>query len=184
MRLPTSSSNMREIPRLRTRGKAEKSDSLEAQNSAQPSLGWAFGYVFKEAYRAFSDTFREQLRPYGITLGQWYFLRELWNEEGLSQRELSQRVGVSEPTTGTALDVMERRKLIFRRRKKGDHRSQFIHLTPRGRSLRNEVLALAIQVNERAIRGLSTKEVSALRSKIFKMINNLETARRPRDYVK
>ena len=176
---------MREIPRqLPTKSKAMESDNRESQNSAPPSLGWAFGYVFKEAHRAFSDTFREQLRPYGITLGQWYFLRELWNEEGLSQRELSQRVGVSEPTTGTALDVMERRKLIIRRRKKGDHRSQFIHLTPKGRSLRNKVLALAIQVNERAISGLSTKEVSDLRSKIFKMIHNLEAARRPQEYIK
>ncbi len=46
--------------------------------------------------------------PYGLKRGQWYFLRVLWTEDGLSQRELSARVGTMEPTTVIALRSMER----------------------------------------------------------------------------
>ena len=40
------------------------------------------------------------------TRGQWYFLRVLWITDGLSQRELSARVGMMEPTTVIALRSM------------------------------------------------------------------------------
>jgi DNA-binding MarR family transcriptional regulator len=153
--------------------KVAMQDGHEGPLATQLPLGWSFGYVFREANRAFSDTFREQLKPYGITLGQWFFLRELWDEEGLSQRELSHRVGVREPTTAAALEIMVKRKLIVRRKRQGDHRSQFVHLTPNGRSLRKEVLALAIKLNERAVRGFSDADVKDLREKIMKMISNL-----------
>jgi DNA-binding MarR family transcriptional regulator len=138
-------------------------------------FGWAFGYVFKEAHRAFSDAFRDQLKPYGITLGQWYFLRELWDEDGLTQRELSRRVGVREPTTGTAIELMEGRKLVMRKRKAQDHRSLYVYLTPKGRALREGILVLAKALNKKAIRGFTTTEVADIRRKVFQMIDNLQS---------
>jgi DNA-binding MarR family transcriptional regulator len=138
-------------------------------------LGWAFGYVFKEAHRAFSDAFRDQLKPYGITLSQWYFLRELWDEDGLTQRELSRRVGVREPTTGTAIELMERRKLVMRKRKLQDHRSLYVYLTPKGRALREGILVLAKALNKRAIRGFTTAEIADIRRKLFRMIDNVRS---------
>jgi DNA-binding MarR family transcriptional regulator len=150
-----------------------KPDKQAVGNPDKSALGWSFGYVFREANRAFSDTFRIQLRSYGITLGQWFFLRELWDEEGLSQRELSRRVGVREPTTATALEIMEKRGLILRRRKQRDHRSQFVHLTHKGRALRDRLLSLAIKVNERALGDLSDHDANDLRAKIMTMIANL-----------
>jgi MarR family transcriptional regulator, organic hydroperoxide resistance regulator len=161
---------------IQSRGPRRERPTRPNRGNAPPEelrLGWSFGYVFREANRAFSDTFRDELRPYGITLGQWFFLRELWDEEGLSQRELSKRVGVREPTTATALEIMARRKLIVRRKKQGDHRSQFVHLTAKGRSLRNELLVAAFDLNNRALHGFSKSEIKDLRGKILKMIKNL-----------
>lgn len=138
-----------------------------------PALGWSFGFVFREADRAFGDNFRRDLAPHGITLGQWYFLRELWDEEGLSQRELSKRVGVSEPTTGKAIELMARRGLVLRHRRPGDHRSLYIYLTPKGRALRNKILTLAIKFNERAVRGFTAARLHKLRQDIFQIIGNV-----------
>ena len=67
------------------------------------------GYLVRDAHRAFQRLLERRIAAYGVTRGQWYFLRVLWNADGLSQRELSARVGMMEPTTAIALRSMEAR---------------------------------------------------------------------------
>ena len=61
------------------------------------------GYLVRDAHRAFQRLLEKRIAEYAVTRGQWYFLRVLWSEDGLSQRELSARVGTMEPTTAVAL---------------------------------------------------------------------------------
>ena len=72
------------------------------------SLGGSLGYLVRDANRAFQRLLEKRISPHGVTRGQWYFLRVLWEEDGLSQRELSARVGMMEPTTVIALRGMEK----------------------------------------------------------------------------
>ena len=66
------------------------------------------GYLVRDAHRAFQRLLEKRIAAYGVKRGQWYFLRVLWTEDGLSQRELSARVGMMEPTTVIALRSMEK----------------------------------------------------------------------------
>src|SRR6266511_889072 len=75
------------------------------------------GYLVRDAHRAFQRLLERRIAAYGVTRGQWYFLRVLWNEDGLTQRELSARVGMMEPTTVIALrssDLLRFRRAIAR----------------------------------------------------------------------
>src|SRR5215468_5504772 len=63
----------------------------------------SIGYLTRIAFRAFSRALEVRTAPHGVSSGQWRFLRVLWQEEGMTQRELSQRVGMREPTTVIAL---------------------------------------------------------------------------------
>jgi hypothetical protein len=72
------------------------------------------GYLVRDAHRAFQRLLERRIAAYGVTRGQWYFLRVLWITDGLSQRELSARVGMMEPTTVIALRSMEKSGLIRR----------------------------------------------------------------------
>src|SRR3984885_9630384 len=76
------------------------------------------GYLVRDAHRAFQRLLERRIGPFGVSRGQWYFLRVLWITDGLSQRELSARVGMMEPTTVIALRSMEKSGLI--RRVRGD----------------------------------------------------------------
>ena len=80
------------------------------------------GYLVRDAHRAFQRLLEKRIADYAVTRGQWYFLRVLWSEDGLSQRELSARVGTMEPTTVVALRTMEKSGLIRRRRSRDDKR--------------------------------------------------------------
>jgi hypothetical protein len=43
------------------------------------------GYLVRDAHRAFQRLLERRIAVYGVTRGQWYFLRVLWTADGLSQ---------------------------------------------------------------------------------------------------
>ena len=101
----------------------------------------------------FARAIRVRLQSHQITPGQWYFLRALWNEEGLSQRELSRRVGTTEPTTLSALRLLARSGMIERVPNPKDRRTINIFLTDKAREIRSELIPLAIEFNNIATQG-------------------------------
>ncbi len=132
------------------------------------------GYLLRDTYRAFTKILQARISAQGVTIGQWYFLRVLWEEDGLTQRELSQRVGMMEPTTVTALNGMEKRGYVKRVRNTDDKRKVNIYLTDRGRALRNMLLPHAIDVNIRAVAGVPLADVEAVRRTLHAMKRNLD----------
>src|SRR3954451_19624069 len=69
------------------------------------------GYQLRQASRAIHRVLQARLVPYRVNIGMWYFLRGLWGEDGLTQRDLSRRIGIREPTTLHTVAVMERNGL-------------------------------------------------------------------------
>lgn len=118
------------------------------------------GYLVRDVHRAFSRALQTRIASHGVSMGQWFFLRALWDEDGLTQRELSQRVGMMEPTTVTALNSMERRSLVERVRNPHDRRKVNIYLTPKGRGLREVLLPCAADINDQATRGITDENLT------------------------
>jgi DNA-binding MarR family transcriptional regulator len=133
------------------------------------------GYLVRQTHRAFTRALQARIAPHGVSIGMWYFLRVLWQEDGISQRELSQRVGMMEPTTASALNNMERKGFVRRLRNRTDRRVVNVFLTERGRALRRELLPLAADVNSVAVRGLSVDELGRLRALLGKLQAGLDS---------
>jgi MarR family transcriptional regulator, organic hydroperoxide resistance regulator len=136
------------------------------------------GYLVRDAHRAFQRLLEKRIADHGITRGQWYFLRVLWTEDGLSQRELSTRVGMMEPTTVIALRSMEKAGLIRRSRSTDDKRVTNVWLTARAKRMRGEMLGLARGINEEACRGISREKFEVFRRAIAHMTKNLDQLKR------
>jgi DNA-binding MarR family transcriptional regulator len=131
------------------------------------------GNLLRATYRCFAQDLQRYLAPYGIPMGMWYFLRALWQEDGLTQRELSQRVGFMEPTTVEQLRNMERRGFVERRRCARDRRKIHVYLTPAGEALKHQLLPYAAEVNAAALAGLNESEIGVLRLVLARMKQNL-----------
>lgn len=136
----------------------------------------SLGFLFRDIHRAFSKVLQTRIAAHGVTIGQWYFLRTLWEEDGLTQRELSQRVGMMEPTTVTALNGMEKRGYVKRVRNTKDRRKVNIYLTDLGHSLRPKLLPFAVETNEMAAAGVTAKDIKQVRQVLRHMKKNLENA--------
>jgi DNA-binding MarR family transcriptional regulator len=108
-----------------------------------------------------------------VSFGHWQFLRVLWEADGITQRELSEQVGVMEPTTYAALNAMEAAGTIKRRQAPDNRKNVYVHLTPKGRALRARLEPLAEEVNRLAVRGVRAGDVAAMRRALLAIIDNL-----------
>ena len=162
---------MNQIKRAKGRavGSAVGAPTDEGHYSTRESTG----FLVRAANRAFQRALEQRITQHGVTPGQWYFLRVLWEQDGLNQRELSGLVGMTEPTTVVALNSMEKAKLIRRQRSTSDKRKVHIYLTPKGRRMRGVLLPLAREVNAIAGEGVSATDNTALRRALTRMIDNL-----------
>ncbi len=126
----------------------------------------------------FSGFLERRIAPFGVTRGQWYFLRVLWITDGLSQRELSARVGMMEPTTVIALRSMERSGLIRRVRGDDDRRKVRVFLTAKAKRLRNELLGVARGITEEAEQSIAPRDLASFRRVVARMTANLDRIER------
>jgi DNA-binding MarR family transcriptional regulator len=141
----------------------------------------SIGYLARIAFRSFSRVLERRTLQHDISAGQWRFLRQLWREDGLTQRELSARVGMREPTTVVALKGLEANGLVRRERSAIDKRKMHIFLTPHAKRLEKILAPLNAEVHEIATAGMSAQEVEMLQRLLQRVIANLhdETRRLP-----
>jgi DNA-binding MarR family transcriptional regulator len=132
------------------------------------------GYLVRDAHRAFQRVLERRIARFGVTRGHWYFLRVLWIRDGLTQRELSARVGMTEPTTVIALKSMEKAGLVRRVRSSADARRAHVWLTPLGRRLERQLLPVALQIVREAEERIGRRNIAVFRQVIAHMTRNLD----------
>lgn len=123
--------------------------------------------------RGFNRSLTRRLADHGVTFGQWVFLRILWKTEGLTQRELSERANLTEPTVHTALSKLQQAGIISRRTEDGNRRKQHVYLTEQGRDLQKVLEPLALEANDAALQGIGPDEQEVLRKALLRILQNL-----------
>lgn len=147
----------------------------ESRKNSKFSTEQSIAYLIRDLTRQFSRTLQKDIAPYGILLGQYHFLRVLWEQDGITQRELAMAVGMKESTTFTALAGMESLELVQRQRDVGDRRKMIVTLTPKGKKLESVLIPLAKAVNDKALQNFSDTETEQLRNLLGKLSHSLHT---------
>jgi DNA-binding MarR family transcriptional regulator len=142
-------------------------------DAPQLPLEDSLGFQVRDLNRLMQRALAARIQPRGVAPGAWYFLRVLWEEDGLTQRELADRIGMREPTAVIALRGMEAAGWITRQRVAADRRKAQVRLTPAGRALRDALLPEAQAVVAEATRGLSPEEMAALLGLLRRARRNL-----------
>jgi MarR family transcriptional regulator, organic hydroperoxide resistance regulator len=130
-------------------------------------------HLVRDAGRAYTRALQLRLADYGVPFGHWTFLRILWECDGLTQRELSDRAGVMEPTTFAAMKTMEALGYIERRQLPENKKNMYVHLTPAGRALKKKLVPLAEDTNQVSIQGLSASDIQTTRRVLLTILSNL-----------
>jgi MarR family transcriptional regulator, organic hydroperoxide resistance regulator len=131
-------------------------------------------YLLRNSYRIFARALQERIQAEGIPIGSWPFLRHLWQQDGITQRELTKAVGLLQPNTNAALKQLTKRGWVKQTRDSDDKRKLRIHLTPKGRELFYRAFPLALQAREQALADFTEQEVATLRSLLKRITKNLD----------
>lgn len=132
-------------------------------------------HLIKNAWRAMVRALQIRLIEHNVSFGHWSFLRILWEQDGLTQRELAERSGMTTPTTFTAINAMETLGYVRRKQLHGNKKNVYIFLTPKGRKLQAQLLPLAEDINAIAVQGLEAADIQAARRVLEQIGANLST---------
>ncbi len=157
-----SRSKGRSAKRAATSSRDWKASIVDSGEDEHVPFEVSLGYHLRQTHRLTQRLLQDRIQPYGLTLGIWYFLRALWQQDGLTQRELSASVGTMEPTTLAAIGAMERKGLVTRSRNSDDRRRINIYLTQRGRELKSQVMPAANEAMTTATADFSARELELL----------------------
>lgn len=151
----------------------------QAQEYLEPTH--SLGYLCRINFREFSKALEKLTLPYGISAGQWRFLRVLWQRDNLTQRELSQRVGTREATTVRSVRKLEAAGLVVRRPSENDRRKVFVRLTPKARRLEHQLMPMVAEVNEMALTDISAADIETARRVLTQAYANLKQDQFPHE---
>jgi len=139
----------------------------------------SLGYVVNQVARQMTKELNQRLHPFGVTVPQWLVLAVLWQQDGLAQNAIADRIGSDRPTLTAILKLMTAQGLVHRDRDKADNRYQRVYLTAAGQRLHRSLPALATEVNEAAMAGLSTADRATLMSLLNRVRATLGSGHTP-----
>jgi DNA-binding MarR family transcriptional regulator len=119
-------------------------------------------YAIFELARAHRGHAAAMLRKMDLHPGQELLLMHLFDRDGQTQSELLERVGVDHSTISKALRRMQDAGLVVREPAEHDRRVMVVHLTDKGRAMREPVAAMW-----RALEEISTQHLSAQQAESF-----------------
>lgn len=133
-------------------------------------------YVINHLSRQLTAALNDELKAHGVAPGQFPVLMCLWEQDGLTQRELYERIKIEQATMSNTLKRMERDCLIYREPDPADRRSMRIHLTGMAKKLEDKLTKGAKSVNKTALDGLKKKDRKQLMDLLLAMSDNLVQA--------
>ena len=140
--------------------------------SGEDSVYSAFGQVIRYHY----TRIHALLDKLGVYPGQPALLFLLGKHGGLSQKELASGLHLRAATITVMLNRMAKTRLIERRTDPADHRISKVHLTRRGRRVRDRVRETTRAIGAECFGGLTDTELGQLNRMLLKMRDNLAAA--------
>ncbi|MCL3883577.1 MarR family transcriptional regulator [Marivita sp. GX14005] len=128
------------------------------------------GFLANHMARLFARGLTARIKPLGLTTGNFPALLELWENDGLTQKDLVQRLDIEQATMANTLARMERDGLIRRAKDESDGRVQRIWLTDRARKLEAPAIAAAKAENAEALAALTEQERATFIAAMQKII--------------
>ncbi len=100
----------------------------------------------------------------GVAQGYRAILFSLAESDGITQYEISKRVGIKPPTTSVALGKMESEGYVERVTSKDDLRKTIVTLTPKGREVVDNMLAVFTDCDRVIAKVLTEDELATLKN--------------------
>lgn len=115
-------------------------------------------YLASQLAKGFARSLQKRATALGFSPGQFPVLLELWQQDGLTQKQLLDKLEVEQATVANTLARMQRDGLIERIPHPDDKRAKIITLTALGRSLEARAVEAAAEADAALFSGFKRFE--------------------------
>lgn len=129
-------------------------------------------YLASQLAKGFARSLQQRAAGLGFSPGQFPILLELWAEDGLTQKQLLERVDIEQATMANTLARMARDGLIERKPHPSDKRAQLIFLTPSARAMEDEAVKIAREADLALFDGFRAFERELMLEYIRRLLEN------------
>lgn len=109
-----------------------------------------------------------------ITHEQWTLLSALWSEDGQTQQSLSEKTFRDKTSVTRLINKLEMQSLVVRITDKYDQRTNLIYLTAQGKSIEKTTSPILNETYQKAIEGISEKDILICKDVLNKVFENLK----------
>lgn len=121
----------------------------------------SFGFLLGETARNWRNKLDQRLRPLGMSQAKWLVLLHMNRAEAaMTQKELSERLGIEGPSLVRLLDRMEADGWVERRMSEHDRRAKTVHLTTKAHSMIVDIKHVAARLRDELLDGISAEELA------------------------
>ena len=132
-------------------------------------LNRQLGFLLKDTTRRYTRRFEERAQAFSLTLAQCRALLHLENNEGVSQKRLSELTELDPMTLVRILDRMETDGWVQRRFDPTDRRAHTLWLTPKSKPVLEHIARLVTETRAETLHGLSNEE----RAKLIELLERV-----------
>jgi len=128
-------------------------------------------FLLAKAYQKAHGNFKKRLHSYGLTPIQHLVLEALWDEDGLSARDIGKRLVFDGATLSGVLDRLCAGGWVLKQSDVEDKRMLRISLTPKSNDLKSKLSAVRNKTNQDLLARFSLEE-KVLLKRLLRDIQN------------
>ncbi|MFE4713923.1 MULTISPECIES: MarR family winged helix-turn-helix transcriptional regulator [Paenibacillus] len=132
------------------------------------------GVVVQRAALKLNSYYQKVVNPFDITVEQWEILVVLWETEGITQKELAERLQKDQTNVARMLFKLEKKGFVHRVTHELDRRALRVYLTDKGREVEDEIMEPSLEAYLKTVEGLTEEEVETFRRVLAVMHNNVK----------
>lgn len=143
--------------------------------------GGEVSYAIFQLARAHRGYAAAMLREMDLHPGQELLLMQLLDRDGQTQSELLESVGLDHSTVSKSLRRMQDAGLLIREPAEYDRRVMIVHLTDKGRAMREPIAAMWQALEETSARNLSAQQTESFVRTAYAIIDAINSRALPQE---
>ncbi|MBI3230950.1 MAG: MarR family transcriptional regulator [Burkholderiales bacterium] len=156
-------------------------EQLDSSGDDLLALDKQFCFALYSASLAMTKAYKPLLDALGLTYPQYLAMLVLWQQDGVSVKQIGQQLLLDSGTLTPLLKRLETAGLIVRQRSSSDERSVNIHLTSNGRALKEQAKQIPLQIL--CASGQTVAQLGQMRSELLLVRDALHSANEQGGYA-
>ena len=128
--------------------------------------------ITSKAAKKLGQRIEKRIEKHHVTRVQWMALYYINLSKHTTQKELADRMVLTEATVVRLIDRMEKENLVIRTNHENDKRKKYVELTEKGAQLNKEVTVIVEAFKDKAISNISEEDLDTYKRVLDQMLKN------------